>query len=55
MSTNKPFTRKVQDLGNGQPGVSIPKDLAKMEGVERGDEIPMRYDEDEGELSFVLD
>ncbi|MHB9286789.1 AbrB/MazE/SpoVT family DNA-binding domain-containing protein [Halobacteriales archaeon Cl-PHB] len=51
----KPFTRTVQDLGNGTVGGSFPEALARRHGIEPGDEVPIDYDPDTGEVSFLLE
>lgn len=53
--TRKPFSRKVQDLGNGCLGASIPAELVREHGLDAGDEVPLDFDRDEGVLKFYLD
>lgn len=44
MSTNKPFSRTVTDVGNGCGGISIPKGLREEFGIEIGDEVKIKRD-----------
>lgn len=55
MSSQKPFTRKVQDLGNGCLGVSIPAGAAEKLDIEAGDELGVDLDWDAEVISFRTD
>ena len=50
----KPFSRTVQDLGNGSYGVTIPKGLLDEHGIEPGDELPLDLDRDESAVKYLL-
>jgi len=55
MASQKPFSRKVQDMGDGCVGVSIPKGAASQLGIEVGDELVVDRDLDAGEISYSTD
>lgn len=50
----KPYSRTVQDLGNGSYGVTIPKELLEENSVGPGDEVPLDYDRDEDAVKYLL-
>jgi antitoxin component of MazEF toxin-antitoxin module len=50
----KPFSRTVQDIGNGCVGVSIPAGVCEQYGIEPGDELPLDLDRDEQAVKFLL-
>lgn len=52
--SQKPFSRTVQDLGNGSVGVTIPKELADEYGVGPGDELPVEARLEDGEVAYHL-
>ena len=52
MSSQKPYSRTVQDVGNGCLGVSIPKGLAEQHDLEPGDEVSV--ERDGAEVTFKL-
>lgn len=54
MSSQKPFSRTVQDLGHGCVGVSIPAELAEEFGVGPGDELPIEASLEEGAVIYHL-
>jgi len=51
----KPYSRTVTDLGNGCAGVSIPKGLLEQFDVDKGDEVAIDHDSDEGTFIVRLD
>ena len=55
MGSQKPFSRTVQDLGNGCVEASIPVELHREHDLEPGDEVGIDYDRDEGTVTYHLD
>lgn len=53
--SQKPFSRTVQDIGNGCLGTSIPAELADQFDVEDGDELPLDFDRESGAVTFYLE
>ena len=52
MSQQKPFSRTVQNLGNGCLGVSIPPGAADAMDIESGDELGVGFDWEKKEITF---
>jgi len=53
MASQKPYSRTATDIGNGTPGVSIPKELREEFDISLGDELPIEYND--GRLEVVLE
>jgi len=51
--SQKPFSRTVQNLGNGCRGVSLPSGWADAQDVDEGDELVIEeWDDDSGTITF---
>jgi len=53
--SQKPFTRSVTRQGEGSLGISLPRDILRQHGIEKGDEVPIEYDEQDGAVAVRLE